>query len=123
MAVHFAYPQEFDDASAAFVKKRFQAQQALAKAQGAPASDLLPSPAQADPAPPAATLVRPGVKSQLANSTAEAVAISVRKAVGTPWAFAMRDEVTKRTQRVSGMSKSAQFQAAKKMLVDAMGGA
>lgn len=103
--------------------KRFQAQQALAKAQGAPAPDLPPSPAQADPAPPAATLVRPGVKSQLANSTAAAVASSVGKAVGTPWAFAMRDEATKRRERVPGMPKNAKFEAAKKMLVDAMGGA
>lgn len=109
--MHLAYPQEFDDAGADFVNKRFQAQQALAKAQG----------------PPAATLVLPGIKLQLANSTAELVAIRIGKAVGKPWAFAMKTfldtyKASKRRERVSGLSENAQFEISKKML-DAMGSA
>lgn len=107
------------------MNKRFQAQQALAKAQGAPASGSPPSPAQADPSPPAATLIRPGLKPQLANSTGMTAAMDAGKAAGTPWAFAMKtvlgDEAVKRGKKVSGISKNARFEAAKKMLVEAMG--
>ncbi|TLD35141.1 acetylxylan esterase precursor protein [Venturia nashicola] len=119
IAVHLNYPQEFDDAAAAFVNKRFQSQQALAKAQGAPAPDSPPTPAQADPVPPAATLVRPEISSQPANSTATTAAISLEKTVRTPWAFAMKSvlgsEVVKRRERNAGIPKNALFEASKRM--------
>ena len=130
LAVHLAYAQEFDNAGAAFVNKRFQGQQALAKAQGASAAGVAapPSPVAAAPPPAVATLVRPGAKSQVANSTAAAVSISVGKAVGKPWAFAMKDvsktsEVVKRGERIPGPAASAQWEVAKKLLKDKMGGA
>jgi hypothetical protein len=141
LAVHLAYPQEFDDAGAAFVTKRFQSQQALAKAQGAsaagtstaaapPTAEALPTPAVAASVPPpaAATLIRPGVKSQVANSTAATISFSVKKAVGKPWAFAMKEaakssEVAKRRERIPGPAASKQWETAKKMLLDKMGAA
>lgn len=95
------------------------------KVQGAPPLDSLPSPASADPAPPVATLVRPGVKSQLANSTVTAVAMNVGKAMGTPWAFRVEGGVRRRRGRgfLGFLPYNAQFEAAKKMLLDAMSGA
>jgi hypothetical protein len=145
LAVHLAYAKEFDDAGAAFVNKRFKSQQALAKAQGASAAGSPPAPAEAPlaapptpaaaappsapPPPAAATLVRPGIKSQVVNSTAAAVSVGVSKAVGKPWAFAMKtvskssDEMAKRRERVPGPAASEQWEMAKKLLLEKMGGA
>jgi hypothetical protein len=125
LAVHLAYPREFDDAGAAFVNKRFQGQQALAKAQEASANGTPPTPAVAAPAPPpaAATLVRPGAKSQIANSTAASVSIGVDKAIGKPWAFAIKpSEVAKRRERIPGLAAKEQWELAKKLLTDKTGG-
>jgi hypothetical protein len=137
LAVHLAYPKEFDDAGAAFVNKRFQGQQALAKAQGASAAGTSPTPASSLPpavvapatAPPpaAATLVRPGIKSQTANSTVAAVSIVVSKTIEKPWAFAMKSvarpfKVANRRERTPRPAANGQWDMAKRLLTNEMGG-
>jgi hypothetical protein len=51
----------------------------------------------------------------------------VVKAVGKPWAFAMKEvskpsEVDKSTERIPGSTTNAQWEMAKKLLTDKMGG-
>lgn len=65
---------------------------------------LPPTTATDVSAPPAATLVRPGTKFQIANSTTATVYISVGKMVWKPWDFAIK-EVSESNDIVEGMQR------------------
>jgi len=103
------------------VTKRFQSQQALAKAQGASAaSTSLPSPlTAAAPAPPpaeATLITSPSpLKANVANAPGK-ITVPVKEVV-KPWANAVAKNVGAAAREESGG-----FESARRLLLERMGG-